>query len=59
MYHAWERLTKRKILWWENLKEKDHSEDLGRDGRIILEWISGKQDENMWTGFIWLRIRTS
>jgi hypothetical protein len=26
----------------ENLKGRDHSEDLGVDGRIILEWILGK-----------------
>jgi hypothetical protein len=24
-------------LWSENLKERDHSEDVGVDGRIILE----------------------
>jgi hypothetical protein len=23
----------------ENLKERDHPEELGVDGRIILEWI--------------------
>jgi len=27
------------IFWLENLKGRDHSEDLGVDGRIILEWI--------------------
>jgi hypothetical protein len=26
-------------LWSEHLKRKDHSDDLGIDGRIILEWI--------------------
>jgi len=26
-------------IWSENLKIKDHSEALGIDGRIILEWI--------------------
>jgi hypothetical protein len=26
----------------ENLKGRDHSEDLGVDGKIILEWILGK-----------------
>jgi hypothetical protein len=36
----------------ETLKGKDHSEDLGVDGRIILELT-----ELVWTGFIWLMIR--
>jgi len=27
----------------ENLKGRDHSEDPGVGGRIILEWILGKQ----------------
>jgi hypothetical protein len=26
----------------ENLKRRDHLEDLGIDGKIILQWISGK-----------------
>jgi hypothetical protein len=28
-----------KILVKENLKGREHSEDLGIDGRIILHWI--------------------
>jgi len=27
----------------EKLKERDHSEDLGVEGKIILEWILGKE----------------
>jgi len=29
-------------FWSENLKERDHSEDLGLDGKTILECIFGK-----------------
>jgi hypothetical protein len=29
-------------LWFENLKGRDHLEDLGVDGKIILELILGK-----------------
>jgi hypothetical protein len=29
------------IFWLENLKGRDHLEDLGIDERIILEWILG------------------
>jgi len=40
----------------EDLMERDHLEDLGVDGRIILKWI--KWDEEVWNGFIWLRTGT-
>jgi hypothetical protein len=29
-------------VWWENLKERDHQEDLNVSGRIILKWILEK-----------------
>jgi hypothetical protein len=43
----------------KNLREREHSEDLGVDGRIILEWILRKYGGKLWTGCIWLRIGTS
>jgi hypothetical protein len=30
-------------FWLENLKEEDHPEDLGVDGKIVLEWILVKE----------------
>jgi len=29
-------------FWWENMKERDHLEDPGVGGRIILRLIQGK-----------------
>jgi len=29
---------------WRNLKGRDHLEDQGLDGRIILEWMLTRQD---------------
>jgi hypothetical protein len=40
-------------------KGRGHSEGVGVDGRIILEWILEKQGGKLWTGCIWLRIGTS
>jgi hypothetical protein len=42
-------------LWPENTKGRDHSEHLGEDGRIILEWILEKQVGKAWIELIWLR----
>jgi hypothetical protein len=38
-------------FWCGNLREREHLEDPGADGRIILRWIYRK-----WTESTWLRI---
>jgi hypothetical protein len=43
---------------WGNLKERDHFEDRGIDGRILLRWILRKWDVGVWTGSSCLRIET-
>jgi hypothetical protein len=45
-------------IWWESLKERDHSEDLGREGRITLKCILRKYGGRVWNGFVRLRIGT-
>jgi hypothetical protein len=42
-----------------NVNGRDHSEDLGVDGKIMLEWILGKSCGKVWAGCMWLRIGTS
>jgi hypothetical protein len=44
---ARERVQMHGEIWSDNLKGRNYSEDLGVDGRIILEWILEK-----WSGFI-------
>ena len=42
-------------FWWGNLRERDHLEDRGIDGRA-LRWMFRKWDVRTWTGSSWLRI---
>jgi len=45
-------------FWWGNLRERDHLEDPGIDGRIILRWIFRKWHVRARTGSFCLRIDT-
>jgi hypothetical protein len=43
----------------KSLKERDHMEVIGIDGKIISEWILGKYDVKVWSGLILPRIGIS
>jgi len=45
-------------FWWGNLRERDHIEYPGVDGKIILQCMFRKWFGVAWTGLIWLRIGT-
>jgi hypothetical protein len=41
------------------LEGKNHSEERGVNGKIILKWILGKQGGKVWTGCILFKILSS
>jgi hypothetical protein len=45
-------------FWWGNLREVNHSEDPGLDGRVLLKLIFEKWDGDV-NGPVWLRIGTA
>jgi hypothetical protein len=44
-------------FWWGDLRERDHLEELGVDGKTS-KWIFKRWDGGAWTGLLWLRIGT-
>jgi len=53
MWHALEIGEVHTGFWWDNLRERDHLEDLDVDGRLIFKWIFGKWDEG---GMDWIPV---
>jgi hypothetical protein len=54
MWHLWETGELHTAFWWGELRERDHLEDRGIGGRLILKWILNKgwldlaQDWDRW-----------
>jgi hypothetical protein len=47
MWHIWETGKVQAGFWWGDLREKDHLECLGIDGRVTLKWIFKKWDRGL------------
>ena len=45
-------------LWWGNVRERDHLEDSGANGRIVLKWVFRKWDVEALAGSSCLRLLT-
>jgi hypothetical protein len=45
--HIWGRGEVHTGFWWGNLRERDHLENLGIVGMIMLKWIFKKWDGGM------------
>ena len=46
------------LIYWGNLRERDHLGDPRVDRRIIFRWVFRKWDVGIWTGESWLWIGT-
>jgi len=58
MWHIWGRGKVYTGFRWGNLRDRDHLEDPGIDGRIILRWNFRNWDMRLLTGSSWRRIET-
>jgi hypothetical protein len=56
MWHTWEKGETCAGSWWESLKEKDHFEDQGIDGRMGSKWSLGRLVGRVWIGCTRTRI---
>jgi hypothetical protein len=44
------------MIWWGNMRERDHLGYPGVDGRILLRWLFKKRNVGVRTGSSWHKI---
>ena len=57
VHFVWGREEWHIRLWWGNVSERNHLEDLSVDGKVAAFRMNFK-GMRAWTGLIWLRIGT-
>ena len=57
MHDVWRREVNT-VYWCGNLRERNHLEDPGVHGRIILRWVIQEVGWGAWAELIWLRTGT-
>jgi hypothetical protein len=45
-------------FWQENMRERSDLEDLGVNGRIMLNGCQRKKSEKVCPGFLWVKMQT-
>ena len=55
MQHEWRKTEIRTVFWWGNLKEREHLEDVGVDGRIKFKI---KRTQRTWTLLMYSKMGT-
>jgi hypothetical protein len=56
MWHVWNIGETQTGVWWGDLRERGHLEDVALDWRIIIKCTFNKWDGKASIGLIWLRI---
>jgi len=44
MWHIWQHREMHAMFLYGNVKEREHLENVGIDGRMILRWILNEKD---------------
>jgi len=57
MCHVWGIVEVHAGIWWGNVKVRNHLEDLGIDGKLILKWVSNESFGRTWIRLICLKLR--
>ena len=59
MWHVWDKGEVSTRISWRELREREHLEGIGVNGKIILKYTFKRWDKEAWIGLLWLRVKTA